>query len=103
MGDVLFLGALLNLAMSHTIIIHCRKKHGLDMASKEARELELMHLVSGDFALEQPRPLPPKVKLVGALMPAPAKPLPADLEVSEERVTRSLSHDALSLRKLCDP
>ena len=94
MGGVLFLNALLNLATSHTIFIHCRKKHSLDMASKEARELELMHLVSGDFALEQPRPLPPKVKLVGALMPSPAKPLPADLEVSGIHETRPLSHDA---------
>ena len=46
------------------------------------RELEVMHLIGGDFAVEQPRPLPPKVKLIGALMPAPAKPLAAEIEVS---------------------
>ncbi|CAL5223535.1 g6067 [Coccomyxa viridis] len=57
-----------------------QRKHGLDMTSKPVRELELMHLVGGDLAIEQPRPLPPKVKLIGPLMPAPAQPLPAELE-----------------------
>ena len=72
----------LNIKLSH------RKKHGLDMTSEPARQLELMHLIGGDFALEQPRPLPPKVKLVGALMPRPAKPLPPELEVCLAAVPR---------------
>ena len=73
-------------------LLPCRKKHGLDMASKSTRGLEMMHLFSGDFALEQPRPLPPKVKLVGALMASPAKPLPQDLDVScQAQVKNSIS------------
>ena len=68
----------------------CRREHGLDMTSEAVRELELMHLVGGDLAIEQPRPLPPKVKLIGPLMPAPAQPLPAELEVSKH-VLRSVS------------
>jgi hypothetical protein len=59
-----------------------RRKHGLDMTSEAVRRLELMHLFGGDLALEQPRPLPPKVKLIGALLPLPAKPLPQELQVS---------------------
>ena len=64
------------------------------MTSQPARELELMHLIGGDLALEQPRPLPPKVKLVGALMPRPAKPLPADLEVCIAAVLRRAAFPA---------
>ena len=72
-----------------TSVLH-RRKHGLDMTSEGVRRLELMHLVGGDFALEQPRPLPPKVKLIGALLPLPAKPLPQDLQV------RHCSHKVMS-------
>ncbi len=34
-----------------------------------------------DWAMEWPRPLPPNVQLVGALLPTRAKPLPPDFEV----------------------
>ena len=40
-----------------------------------------MHIFSADFALEWPRPLPPNLRLVGPLLPEPAQPLPAELEV----------------------
>ena len=60
----------------------CRRKHGVSLAARETRRLETMHLLSSDFALEQPRPLPPKVKMVGPIMAAPAKPLPAHLQVN---------------------
>ena len=33
-----------------------------------------------DWAMEWPRPLPPNVQLVGALLPTLAKPLPPDFE-----------------------
>ena len=56
-------------------------KHGIDLGSKEALRRGVMHLFNIDFALEWPRALPPNVKLVGPLMPEPAKPLPADLQV----------------------
>ena len=79
-------------ARTSKVDIICRRKHGLDMTSQPVRELELMHLIGGDFALEQPRPLPPKVKLVGALMPRPAEPLPSELEVC---VAALLRHAAL--------
>ena len=71
-----------------------RTKHGLDMTSEPVRKLELMHLFGGDIALEQPRPLPPKVKLVGALMPRPAKPLPSELEVCIAAVLRQIAFTA---------
>ena len=40
-----------------------------------------MHIFSADFALEWPRPLPANLRLVGPLLPEPAQPLPAELEV----------------------
>lgn len=58
------------------------KRHGIDLGTPEALRRGVMHLFNVDFALEFPRKLPPNVKLVGPLMPEPAKPLPADLEVS---------------------
>ena len=64
------------------------------MTSEPARQLELMHLIGGDFALEQPRPLPPKVKLVGALMPRPVKPLPPEVEVCIAAVLRQATFPA---------
>jgi len=56
-------------------------KHSIDLGSKEALRRGVMHLFNIDFALEWPRALPPNVKLVGPLMPEPAKPLPTDLQV----------------------
>ena len=64
------------------------------MTSEPARELELMHLIGGDLALEQPRPLPPKVKLVGALMPRPAEPLPSEVEVCLAALLRQAAYSA---------
>ena len=40
-----------------------------------------MFLYNMDFAMEWPRPLPPNVQLVGALLPTQAKPLPPVFEV----------------------
>ena len=40
-----------------------------------------MFLYNMDWAMEWPRPLPPNVQLVGALLPTPAKPLPPSFEV----------------------
>ena len=40
-----------------------------------------MFLYNMDFAMEWPRPLPPNVQLVGALLPTQAKPLPPIFEV----------------------
>lgn len=57
------------------------QKHGIDLGTPEALGRGVMHLFNVDFALEFPRKLPPNVKLIGPLMPEPAKPLPADLEV----------------------
>ena len=39
------------------------------------------HRYNSDFALEWPRPLPPNVQLVGALLPRPARPLPPHFQV----------------------
>ena len=40
-----------------------------------------MFLYNMDWAMEWPRPLPPNVQLVGALLPTPAKSLPPSFEV----------------------
>ena len=55
----------------------CRQKYGVDPI-KGSREALL--LVCADFAIEPPQPMPPHVKMVGGILTAPAKPLPADLE-----------------------
>lgn len=60
------------------------ERHGIDLGTPEALGRGVMHLFNVDFALEFPRKLPPNVKLVGPLMPEPAQPLPADLEVISE-------------------
>jgi hypothetical protein len=44
---------------------------------------------NSDFALEWPRPLPPNVQLVGALLPRSARPLPPQFEVTRPSRSRS--------------
>ena len=56
-----------------------------------------MHIFSADFALEWPRPLPPNLRLVGPLLPEPAQPLPAELEV-RPHIYRMLSPHEGSFR-----
>jgi glucuronosyltransferase len=34
-----------------------------------------------DFAIEWLRPLPPDLKMIGPILPEPARPLPTDLQV----------------------
>ncbi|KAK9831512.1 hypothetical protein WJX81_004473 [Elliptochloris bilobata] len=53
------------------------RRFGID-AMKPAREAIL--LICADFAIEPPQPMPPHVKMVGAILTRPADPLPADLE-----------------------
>jgi hypothetical protein len=59
-----------------------RRKHDIDLTSAAARRLESLTLVNADMALEQPRPLPPALKLVGPIMARPAAALPPDLQVA---------------------
>ena len=59
-----------------------RHKHDIDLTSVAARRLESLTLVNSDMALEQPRPLPPALKLVGPIMARPAAALPPDLQVA---------------------
>ena len=40
-----------------------------------------MFLYNMDWAMEWPRPLPPNMQLVGALLPTQAQPLPPRFEV----------------------
>lgn len=54
-----------------------------------------MFIYNMDMALEWPRALPPAIKLVGALLPSPAQPLPPAFEV--KMVARS--HDREEGRK----
>ena len=55
-----------------------------------------MHIFSADFALEWPRPLPPNLRLVGPLLPEPAQPLPAELEVRAHTDRPRNSHEGKS-------
>lgn len=68
-------------AAGRSVYLPLSVKHGIDLGSREALRRGVMHLFNIDFALEWPRALPPNVKLVGPLMPEPAKALPADLQV----------------------
>ncbi|XP_031561284.1 UDP-glucuronosyltransferase 2B17-like, partial [Actinia tenebrosa] len=47
---------------------------------REALQNGEMLVVQADFTLDIPRSLPPAVKMIGAVLPEPAQPLPADLE-----------------------
>ena len=50
-----------------------------------------MFLYNMDFAMEWPRPLPPNVQLVGALLPTQAKPLPPQFEVGMQHHFRPVA------------
>lgn len=56
--------------------------HGVDCLAVPVAHGSAMFLYNMDFAMEWPRPLPPNVQLVGALLPAAAKPLPPAFQVS---------------------
>ena len=68
-------------AAGRSVYLPLSIKHNIDLGSREALRRGVMHLFNIDFALEWPRALPPNVKLVGPLMPEPARALPADLQV----------------------
>ena len=53
----------------------------MDVESRRERERCALSLCAAGFAVEWLRPLPPGLKVVGPLLPEPAQPLPADLEV----------------------
>ncbi len=55
--------------------------HGVDCLATSTVHGSAMFLYNMDFAMEWPRPLPPTVQLVGALLPAAAKPLPPAFQV----------------------
>lgn len=57
-----------------------RQRMEVDPRAPEARAREVLLLVSSDWAIEPPQPLPPAVKMVGAIPTRPAQPLPTDLE-----------------------
>lgn len=59
------------------MIEHCN----LMMLVMQVTHGSTMFLYNMDFAMEWPRPLPPNVQLVGALLPTEAKPLPAKFQV----------------------
>lgn len=61
------------------VLVH-RKRFGVDMRTPEAIAREVLLLVCSDWAIEPPQPLPPNVKMVGAILTRPADPLPAELE-----------------------
>lgn len=41
----------------------------------------VLTLCIADFAIEWLRPMPPDFKMIGPVLPEPAQPLPANLEV----------------------
>lgn len=67
----------------------------MDPDAPRERRRFVMTLCIADFAIEWVRPLPPNFKMIGAILPAPARPLPADLEVLAKSQTPS--HDSSSL------
>ncbi len=59
----------------------CLKRAITDGLLMQVSHGSTMFLYNMDFAMEWPRPLPPNVQLVGALLPTQAKPLPPIFEV----------------------
>ncbi|CAK0783984.1 hypothetical protein CVIRNUC_007187 [Coccomyxa viridis] len=55
-------------------------QYGVDCLATPVTHGSTMFLYNMDWAMEWPRPLPPNVQLVGALLPTPAKPLPPSFE-----------------------
>ena len=53
----------------------------MDPDAQRERRRMVMTLNIGDPAIEWLRPLPPDLKMIGPILPEPARPLPADLEV----------------------
>lgn len=64
-----------------TVRAASRKRHGVDPDARLERERCALTICAADFAVEWLRPLPPSLKFVGPILPEPARPLPADLEV----------------------
>lgn len=60
------------------------KKFGVDPDAPRERRRMVMTLNIGDPAIEWLRPLPPDLKMIGPILPEPARPLPADLEAFME-------------------
>lgn len=58
-----------------------RRKHSIDMGSREALRRGLINMFNVDFAIEYPRPLVPNVKLIGPVMPREPQGLPLELQV----------------------
>ncbi|KAK9825956.1 hypothetical protein WJX74_001057 [Apatococcus lobatus] len=57
------------------------ESYGYDLDSSWLpRSTASAFIAGGDWALEYPMPLPPKVQLVGPLLASPAKPLPHDFQ-----------------------
>ncbi len=63
----------------------CSRRFGVDPDDPRERQRLVMTLCIADFAVEWLRPMPPNFKLIGPVLPEPAAPLPADLQV---RVTQ---------------
>lgn len=69
----------------------CSNRHGVNLAAPQEMRRLIMHVLSADFAMEWVRPMPPNVKLVGPLLPEPAKALPSDIEVSRTHSLEALA------------
>jgi len=61
----------------------CSKRFGVDLDALRERRRMVMTLCIADFAIEWVRPVPPSLKMIGPVLVEPARPLPADLEVSD--------------------
>ena len=65
------------------------RRHMLASVAVQVREQRMLQVAHGstmflynmDWAMEWPRPLPPNVQLVGALLPTQAQPLPPRFQV----------------------
>eukprot|EP00041_Stephanoeca_diplocostata_P019471 m.420193 g.420193 ORF g.420193 m.420193 type:complete len:516 (-) comp21314_c0_seq2:1313-2860(-) len=56
-----------------------RQKHGLTGSHKEAMADTGMFIMQSSWAIEFPRAVPPSVRLVGPILPGPAKPLTGEI------------------------
>lgn len=78
-------GAYVSVTNSRT----CRRKHNIDMGSRDALRRGVINMFNVDFAIEYPRPLVPNVKLIGPVMPREPQELPRELQVCGPQILPS--------------
>ena len=65
----------MQLDITNDLLAYCSTKFDVDCWNPKVLRGAAMFIYNMDWAVEYPRPLPPSVQAVGALLPRPAQPL----------------------------